>query len=199
MSSRTVIAALGLALVMGACGRTPEGQLRERAQAFYDLKVEGKWKDMYAFLDANTQRRMPRFSYVMMQTVADYLSYAVQEVKVDGESGKIKLKWKYKLIHPAALNVDEGRFAEKVREFEQEDEWVLEDGVWNYLYKPPKPPSQRMQEKGMARMASRDFFEFLQSIQHLPVEERKRKVEEWRQQHPQLAGGIPESTQQVQP
>jgi len=191
MLSRAVAWSLGLALLLGGCQGSRESQLRKRAKEFYDLKVEGNWKDMYAYLDANTRRRMPRFNYVMMQTVADYLSYEISAVQIEEDVAKVKLGWKYKLIHPAALQVDEGKFAEEVRGYDQEDEWVLEDGVWNYVLKPALSPAQRAKQGEQVPVASRDFFEFLQSIQDLPPDERKRKVEEWRSQHPNLMTSAP--------
>jgi len=193
MFPRRVALILGLALVFGACTFGREAQLRKRASEFYDLKVQGDWKTMYNYLDANTRRRMPRFNYVMMQTVADYVSYRIQELKLDQDTAKLKLEWTYTLIHPAALHVDQGKFAQKERSFSQEDEWVLENGTWNYIYKTPPSPADRTKRSQQVPIASRDFFEFIQSIQDLPVAERKRKVEEWRQQHPELAKSIPTS------
>jgi len=190
MLPRAVAVALGLALSLSGCTASRESQLRKRSTAFYDLKVKGDWKSMYAYLDANTRRRLPRFNYVMMQTVADYVAYRIVDLKVDQDSAKLQLEWDYTIIHPAALHVDEGKFAEKVRSFSQEDEWVLEEGTWNYVFKPPMSPAERAKQGQQVPVASRDFFEFLQSIQDLSVEERRRKVEEWRKLHPELATSI---------
>lgn len=100
-----------------------ENVLRERADRFWDAREHGQWEIVYQLCDPKLREQIPLEEFLKKKSLRSYLSHSVEWVEADGDTGKTKIQYKYRMLDPALSKLDpeEESLIEK---------WIRLDGVW---------------------------------------------------------------------
>lgn len=121
-----ILAAGALAGVLGCPSRNdPERarkELIERAQAFWDAKVERQQEQTYRYLEPEWRVRVTEDEWLAEAPVVRWGNAKVLDAKVHGSQGLIKVEFDYEITGTVA--------AGKKGRTEGTERWIRVDGVW---------------------------------------------------------------------
>jgi hypothetical protein len=130
-----------LTLALAGCGQKggppTKERLEARARAYWDLRLQGDWKEVYAFLPTEERKFQSREDFVAgRSTQLSFVSYTLDSCEVEGKTGKtvISLKWR------ATLPDDTVRYREG--DSVATEYWVYSDAEKDWFVRFLNPPDE---------------------------------------------------------
>lgn len=128
-----VLTGVFVAIGVPTAGAQDAERLTERAQAFWELRVEGDYRAQYAYLEPRARGRITLQQYARGGSggAIEYLGAQVEGTKIQPPWGVAKVRVLGRVLHPAM------RGQPLVIEQVVDDLWLWVDGQWYRVVDPP--------------------------------------------------------------
>jgi len=137
---KRVLVGLVVVLSLTACGRagwrspslSPHDALRQRAESYWTARKAKDWKTVQTFVDPKALSNLQNYfkKHEESQDFSTIVSFELQEVVVEGDTGRTVTAVSILLSHP---------LLGKPYPLHQsvEDHWVQRNGLWYVVIEPP--------------------------------------------------------------
>ncbi len=108
--------------------------LRERANAFWRLSVEGRYAEIYSFYDPYYRATTTKESFIGTQGNIIYHKAGVADTEIRGNFANVKIEMTFEVPEKMFMGK---KFAMPKNDSVLNDDWIWLDNTWYKLYKKP--------------------------------------------------------------
>lgn len=127
----------------------PEEALNKRVEMYWNILITGAAEDAFAFIEPKAQNIQNRRRFVGGMNNFIFLSYEIEDIKVENDRGSARVKRIFKIQH-GLIPIDLKPISHTLT-----DPWTCIDGIWYLVYQKLKLPfsqGRKIQESDESRI-----------------------------------------------